>query len=215
MIRPSGNSQALAAVDAALAALSSVRTHNDEADRAGQEALAALDGYEPHVRTIEFDRPDRDVSAEGRALRSKSEGSAALSEEGAVHGLETAHDVSQVGESVDRALAAVDSNHWRARQALQQAAAEVGFLNRYSLPGLTEGFALSQETLGAGLSPYLTEVEEDAPGRDVGRFADKIGGRFELGADQIRHSQVSVLLVEDGSDKLQEYLDTARADLAR
>ncbi|MBI3928490.1 MAG: hypothetical protein HY319_23310 [Armatimonadetes bacterium] len=32
---------------------------------------------------------------------------------------------------------------------------------------------MSQETLGEGLSAYLTEVEEDAPGRDVGRFADR------------------------------------------
>ncbi len=139
-----------------------------------QAAAQALDGYAGHTRAIEFDRPDRDVSEHGRALRSQadrawSENDAARQD---LQGLSATTE--RLKQHVADALASCPPNKPKARQYLESAQADVDLMRERTLRDAQVTVRYGETAVRTELAPYLTEVEEDAPGRDVGRFADDL-----------------------------------------
>lgn len=197
-------------------ALARVERGMQESQQTREDARAAnlaLDGYQPEVRAIEFDRPDRDVSAHGRVLQGKVEFSA----QPANRGLQTSQDLQagggEIRECIDQALAALTSTEAGARSALTRAQADTKLMNENSLPHLTLSFRQAHRQSQQELSPYLTEVLEDQPGRDVGRFADDIGELFADSQAHFRQGDLSGKFVGEDLASIQVSLQKAREKL--
>jgi len=184
--------------------------------RARADALAsktALEGYEADVKAIKFDRPDRDVSAHGVNLKAKTEAGAPTS----AQALQLANGVKAGGvtikEHIDNALKSLTPADAGARRFLETAQREAEFLNESSVPHLAVSLKHAHRQSQEDLSPYLTEVIEDAPGRDVGRFSDDIKALFSDSVLNYRQGELGGKYVASDLDKLKSSLLTAREKL--
>ena len=209
--RPSvAKTHVLQALDQAESAMGNTAQARTEATA----AQTALDGYEPEVRAIKFDRPDRDVSPNGHTLRAKTQSCAAPSG----HGLELANGVqsssAEIRKHIDEALQSLTPADSAARRYLQAAARDTKFLNENSLPHLTVSLKLAHRQSQEEVSPYLTEVQEDAPGRDVGRFAEDIGQLFADSRANYRQGDLGGKYVQQDLAQIKADLQAARDKMA-
>ena len=213
MIASIPKSPARAVVERALARIERGLQESQQTRDDARAANSALDGYQPEVRAIEFDRPDRNVSAHGRALQGKVE----ISSEPANRGLQTSQELQagggEIRESIDQALAALTSAEAGARSSLTRAQADTKLMNENSLPHLSLSFRQAHRQSQQELSPYLTEVVEDQPGRDVGRFADDIGELFADAQAHFRQGDLSGKFVAEDLATIQVSLQRAREKL--
>lgn len=191
------------------------RCQNDTA-QARADAVAAktqLDGYEGDVRAIKFDRPDRDVSVNGDHLRAKTDGCAGPSS----HGLEVSNSVKEGGLAlaahIDDALKSLTPSQSSARSNLETAARDARSLNENTMGYLTVSLKRAHRESQEELSPYLTEVQEDAPGRDVGRFADDIGALFSDAIADYREGDLGGKFVSEDLTRIRANLVAARDKL--
>lgn len=199
-----------------LQALDRVNACLSDTEQARADALAAksaLDGYEPEVRAIKFDRPDRDVSAHGDNLRNKTGQCAGPSG----HGLQLSNGVKEGGTDIasciDQALKSLLSSESAARPHLEKAASDTQFLNESSMPHLTVSFRQAHQQSQEEVTPYLVEVQQDAPGRDVGRFAQDIGGLFADSISNYRQGELGGKFVVQDLTQIKASLSAARDKL--
>lgn len=191
------------------------RCQNDTA-QARADAMAAkgqLDGYEGDVRAIKFDRPDRDVSGNGHNLRSKTDHCAGPSS----HGLEMSGLVKDGGlalaADIDAALKSLTTSQSATRYHLESAARDAKTLNESTMTHLSGSLKRAHRESQDELSPYLTEVQEDAPGRDVGRFADDIGALFADAIADYRQADLGGKFVGQDLASIRANLVAARDKL--
>lgn len=184
--------------------------------RARTDALlskSAMEGYEADVRAIKFDRPDKDVSAHGHNLKAKTEAGAPTS----AQALQLANGVRTGGETIkqhiDQALKSLTPADASARRALETAKSDAQFLNESSLPKFAVSLRHAHRQSQEELSPYLTEVIEDAPGRDVGRFSDDIKALFSDSILNYRQGELGGKYVASDLDKVKSSLVAARDKL--
>ncbi len=170
----------------------------------------ALQGYEPECKSIKFDRADRDVSAHGVALKGKTDSAAPTSE----RGLQLSQGVKLGGDEIkariDKALAELSPAEAAARRHLETAQRDAQFLIESSMPHLTVSYKHAHRQSQEELSPYLVEVMEDAPGRDVGRFADDIKGLFGESISNYRQGELGGKFVVEDLTKIKSSLILAR-----
>ena len=101
-----------------------------------------------------------------------------------------------------------------ARRYLEAAARDTKFLNENSLPHLTVSLKLAHRQSQEEVSPYLTEVQEDAPGRDVGRFAEDIGQLFADSRANYRQGDLGGKYVQQDLAQIKADLQAARDKMA-
>ena len=170
----------------------------------------SLQGYEPDCKAIKFDRPDRNVSAHGVALQDKTEAAAPSSS----RGLELSQGIKAGGEEIkqriDRALAELGPAEAAARRHLESAQRDAQFLLESSMPHLTVSYRQAHSQSQQEVGPYLLEVIEDAPGRDVGRFAEDIKGLFGESISNYRQGELGGKFVAEDLTKIKSSLILAR-----
>ena len=197
------------AVQQALDAVAQARTYQTPAKTHCEAGLAALDGYEGHVQAVKFDRPDRDVSAHGKALRVQSQKAEAEIEPGLEQGTQLAKVSETIEERIQQALKNTASGNWQARNALDEAGRDQQMLETHSLPSFQRSLGGANKNLGQQLSPYLDEVEADAPGRDVGRFADDLKELFGDGGSGLREAKLATGWILQDLDGMESSLKRA------
>ncbi|MCA9792482.1 MAG: hypothetical protein KC910_11825 [Candidatus Eremiobacteraeota bacterium] len=196
------------AVERALSYLAEARGYNDRTTEESARANQAVDGFGPALKAIEFDRNDRDFSQQGRLIRSIAHGAADRGEVAAAAQARSETLLAQLEEAVEEALAATQDNS-RVQSRLLSARHDILFAidNANTIEVCLHH---GTSALSEGLEPYLVEVEEDAPGRDVGRFAHSIeelllDGKSRLGTSEIYAKSVTRSLLS-----AERYLVAAR-----
>ena len=202
-------SSARTAVTQALQAVAEARTHQQPARTHCEAGQLALDGYEGHVRAIKFDRPDRDVSEHGRALRGQSQQADGESRQSQEQGEELGKLNDVIEERILTAISNTPGSNRTARAALDDASRDQQMMETHSLPSLRRGLAGATRALGSDLPPYLTEVEADAPGRDVGRFASDLQDLLGEGSSDLRQAQLASGWILQDLDDLEASLNKA------
>jgi hypothetical protein len=177
-------------IEAALELLGPARHDNQELLEIYEEAQAGLEGYEPDLRAIKFDRGSRDVSSHGTALREKASHSSEVLGEGSDELSSVKQKTPQMQSLVEGALADLAGGNTKAARRLGSALNDLLFVQDGTLLGLDMALNRSSHLLGEELDPFLVEVEEDAPGRDVGRFADDIEEIWLLTGQQLKAGPV-------------------------
>lgn len=207
-----GLTQAESSIDQALASLETARTHNAVTEEQGREGSAELDNTAAELRTIKFDRHTHDVSGSGRALRGMCDG--AVEHAGAA-GESQALTVSAVEElegHIEQALAQAPDRS-RARSYLSRAQRDLELMKEHGLDTTSRSIEASKKVLGEIIDPYLVEVEEDAPGRDVGRYADDLREILSNGRSNLGMVGISADYVERDLAEIEESLRRAREAL--
>lgn len=181
--------------------------------QARSDALASsgsLQGYEPACKSIKFDRPDRDVSAHGVALQDKTRAAEPSSTRGLAlsQGIKGGGD--EIKQRIDRALAELGPGDAAARRHLESAQRDAQFLIESSMPHLTVSYRQAHSQSQQEVGPYLLEVMEDAPGRDVGRFAEDIQGLFGESISNYRQGELGGKFVAEDLTKIKSSLILAR-----
>ncbi|MGE0487930.1 MAG: hypothetical protein AB7S38_01815 [Vulcanimicrobiota bacterium] len=196
------------AVERALSHLAEARQFNDRTTEESDQASRAVDGYRPALRAIEFDRNDRDVSEHGRTIRRIAGQAADRGEVAAAAQARSESLLAQLDEALEEALAATQGNT-RVQSRLLSARHDILFAID-SCHTIEVCLHHGTSALGDRLDPYLNEVEEDMPGRDVGRFAESIeelllDGRQRLGSGKLFGQSVARSLLS-----AEQYLVAAR-----
>jgi hypothetical protein len=98
---------------------------------------------------------------------------------------------------------------WRLNSAFN----DLNFVEDSALPGINRSYHRTSRLLTEDLDPYLTEVEEDEPGRDVGRFADDIGEIWAAADEELRVGPIYNRSAERSYSSAEVYLTKAREAL--
>ncbi len=213
VLSPSLRPTALQSVEAALSEVAAGTTAATGMKPHLQAAGQALDGYAGHTRAIEFDRPDRDVSEHGRALRGQSDRAWDENEAVRLEVQTLTGTADRLKQHVADALGSCPASKPKARQYLEMAQADLQLIQDNALRDAQRGVKYSEKAVRTELSPYLTEVEEDGPGRDVGRFADDLNHWLSEASLSFRHGGLcSDWLVKDLSE-VKTRLEAARKNL--
>lgn len=188
----SGSDAARQKINRALELLQEAKAENSELTDIYEAAGEALLGPDDHIKAIEFDRPSKDVSAHGTALREQADGADGIvhqaDDEVAVVNSHTATMLSLV----DGAKADLGDSNRTATWRLNSAWNDLNFVSESNLPGINRAVDYTSRLLKEDLDPYLTEVEEDEPGRDVGRFADDIEEIWNTARGEVRSGPIYV-----------------------
>ena len=204
-----GTAAARQKIHLALHLLTEARGENSELTDIYQGAADALGGAEQHIKAIEFDRPSRDVSAHGKALREKAGGADARLHEGDDELATVNGHTDRMMELVEGAKADLGDSHRTARWRLDSAFNDLNHVKDSNLPGMNRAVSGTSHLLNEELNPYLTEVEEDVPGRDVGRFADDIENIWGRARNRVRSGPVYVNSTERSYLSAEGYLNKA------
>lgn len=210
---PYDSSAARQKIEQALQLLGTARQENSGLNDVFEKASAELAGYESHVKAIEFDRPTRDVSAHGTALRAQTAESEAEIGAGRPKQESVASLAEQIDVLIDGALADVGDSNNRAKYRLDSAKRDMKFARENNIPYTGYSLKHPSRILTQDLDPYLTEVEEDAPGRDVGRFADDIQDMFKNADVQLKSGPIYVDSTERSFGEIKKELEAARSSL--
>ncbi|MBI3929155.1 MAG: hypothetical protein HY319_26660 [Armatimonadetes bacterium] len=210
---PAGAAEARQKVEQALTLVGEARQENGALPDVFEEARAGLAGYEPHLQAIKFDRPDRDVSDHGRSLRQQAASASQDIQEGQP-GQDRLEDLSaQVADLIDGAIQDLGGGNSTARWRLTSAKNDVGFALESSIPVTGISLRHASKAITESLDPYLVEVEEDAPGRDVGRFAEDIEELWLTAEEHLQVGPIYVRSTERSLESAQAYLELARQAL--
>lgn len=201
---------ALEQVNTALDAIQQALGSNQTTTAHTAEARSLLEGYESHVQAIEFDRGSRDVSGHARALRAQADDSRS-------HGAQASESHTGASQAVERSQAAVEQameevpeGNYLARSRLLSAFNDLNFAKENGVDVQAAALRKADRALGERLNPYLTEVEADEPGRDVGRFADDIEELWLQGDSNYRTAEVYGRSLVRTLSSAQAYLEAAR-----
>jgi hypothetical protein len=208
-----GSGAARQKIDRALNLLSTARADNASLTDVFEKAHHELEGFEPHVKAIEFDRHDRDVSEHGTALRQQAEEADEQIGIGQPrqHSLET--NAQQISQLIDGAMTDLGSSNSSARYRLTSAKNDIEFARESTIPVTGTNLRVGSRILSEDLDPYLVEVEEDAPGRDVGRFADDIEDLWRDADSRLLSGHIYVDSAERSFTSAKSYLEAARDSL--
>jgi len=203
----------LQSLNAALAEIAQGTTTAADLKPRFQAAQKDLEGYEVHTKAIDFDRPDKDVSDHGRALRAQADG--AWAEVNVAHQdlVSITGNAERIQQHMKDALAACPPNKPKAKQYIESAQTDIDRLQKRTLRDATVTTRLTEKALRTEVSPYLTEVEEDAPGRDVGRHADNIHHWLSEGVTGSRMGALSGGWIDTDLKEIQRRLEWAKNNL--
>ena len=137
-------------------------------------ASKELEGAEPHMKAIKFDRPSIDVSEHGTELREQADSASDTLQTGANGMTALSSGTVQSKSLIESAIKELKGRNSRAAWRLESAFNDVSFLEKSTVPVIRHLLNFPTTELGEELDPYLAEVEADEPGRDVGHFADDI-----------------------------------------
>lgn len=203
----------LQSLDQALAEIAQGTTTAADLKPRFQAAEKDLEGYGDHTRAIEFDRPDKDVSDHGRALRAQADG--AWAETNVAHQdlVSITGNAGRIKQHMADALASCPPNKPKVKQYIESAQTDIDRLQQRTLRDATVTVRLTEKALRTELSPYLTEVEEDAPGRDVGRHADDINYWLSEGVTGCRMGGLAGGWIDTDLGEIQRRLQWAKQNL--
>ncbi len=200
-------------INQALQLLGTAREENTGLTDVFEAASAELAGFEDHVKAIEFDRPTRDVSAHGTALRGKTQEADADITAGKPGQESVVSLAEQIDVLIDGALADVGDGNRQAKYRLDAAKRDMDFAQENNIPFTGYALTHSSRILTQDLDPYLTEVEEDSPGRDVGRFADDIEEMFKDADVRLKSAPIYIDSTERSFSEIKKELEAARSAL--
>lgn len=203
----------LQSIDLALAEVAQGQTTNADVKPRLEAASKDIEGYGTHTRAIEFDRPDRDVSEHGRALRAQADGAWAENDVAQQDLVSISGNAERIKQHLADALASCPANKPKAREWLESAGPDLERLQQRTLRDLQTTVRLSEKAIRTELSPYLTEVEEDSPGRDVGRFADDLNHWLGEASTGFRLGAKQSVWVDDDFGQLVRRLQWAKKNL--
>ena len=206
---------ARAKIDSALKLLQETRGENFELQDIYTEADSRISGEKSHIASIKFDRGTRDVSQHGNALREKADGATRTLGSGLDEYEVVVGNTARLKDLVSGARADLAGTHTKADWNLKEALNDFLFVEEQTVRGLNMSLNRSRHLLGKELDPYITEVEEDAPGRDVGRFADDIEELWALAHRQLGAGPVYSRSAERSFAGAEKYLLRARDSLFR
>ena len=185
-----GSDAARQKINRALQLLSQTKEDNTELADVFESSAELFHGYEPHVKAIDFDRPSKDVSHHGTALREKADGATGSISEGNDELRDLTSTTSQILALVEGAKNDIKDSNTTALWRLESAENDLSYVNDSNIPGLKRASRISKRLLNEDLPPYLAEVEADEPGRDVGRFADDIQEIWQRAHQEVRRAPI-------------------------
>jgi hypothetical protein len=200
-------------IDQALRLVSPARQDNASLKDVFKSAQKELEDYQGSVRAIKFDRPDKDVSAQGTALRGKAERADQQIDEGEPEQMTLEAAAKEMEELIDGALADLGKSNYRASEHLKSARNDLDFARDSTISTTGVSLAVASRILTSDLDPYLAEVEADAPGRDVGRFADDIEKMWQTAGSHLTNGPIYADSTERSLEKIMRHLESARASL--
>ena len=200
------------AIDQALEAVDAARAHQGPCKNAAGAAATALDGCEEDITAIKFDRPERDVSANGRAIRTRGGKSLVHEREAKGHQDAIGSETVRIDDGIKQALVGVGLTS-KARFQLEEATRDLDFMKSHDIKALESDLRIGARNIGPELDPFLREVESDAPGRDVGRFAEDIKRQVGDGNLNFREAGLAAGWVLKDLNSIQGHLELARQSL--
>lgn len=204
---------ARAKIDQAMRLLAPARQDNATIKDVFQSARKVMDGAEPHIKAIEFDRPSKDVSGHGTALREQASQTDQRVETGKPDQSSLEMSAAQMEILIDGALADLGKSNYRASEELKTAKDDLDFAQGNSISTTGNSLRLASKVLTGDLDPYLTEVEADEPGRDVGRFADDIARLWQKAGRHLSDGPIYADSTERSLEKVKRSLESARSAL--
>jgi hypothetical protein len=208
-----GSGAARQKIDRALNLLTKARADNSSLTDVFEKAHQELEGFEPHVKAIEFDRNDRDVSSHGTALREQAAEADGQADVGKPRQASLETNAEQIANLIDGAMADLGESNSRASYRLSSAKNDIDFARESTIPVTGVSLRIGSRILTEDLDPYLVEVEEDAPGRDVGRFADDIEDLWKNADSRFQSGPIYVDSAERSFVSAKGYLEAARDSL--
>lgn len=206
-------SPAAAAIDRAIADIAQARTTNRTTTQQAEQASQALDGFKPHIDTIHFDGPGKDVSGEGRALREMAATSNGRATGALTQHAQTVDTTADLAAQIDVALAVLPASASTARYYLEHARQRTEEMNQFEVRDLVLCLRDGCRSLTTRLEPYLVEVEHDDTNRDVGRFAADLSSALANAHQAMAVSALDGEWIDRSLDDVNSYLVSARAAL--
>jgi hypothetical protein len=200
-------------IDRALQLLAVAQESNSGLTDVFERSGLKLEGHESHLKAIEFDRPTRDVSAHGTALRQQADGASQELQQGEPKQDSLESLAEQVSTLIESALEDVEGKNYQAASNLREAQFGMDFALDSTIPVQRNSLKFANKTLVQDLDPYLTEVEEDEPGRDVGRFADDIADMWKSAESRIASAPIYIDSTHRSFESTAEQLKAAREAL--